>query len=126
MTLINTQFNYFLIMKISALILLVCFFCTSVFATNSVFEKKEKPATQELSISSIIEEIFDNKTEISNTFPNKKLKIIIMDNDFKKIKEESFEKIEDIYNQSTLVPIIYQSEFITKIHNVSYYILQKK
>lgn len=112
-------------MKIFALIFFICFFCISVFANNPASEPKEKNTTQELDISSILEEIFDNKTEISNTVHDNKIKIIIMDSDFKKIREESMDKIEDIYNLPTLVPIFYQSEFIIKIDNVSYYILQE-
>ena len=74
----------------------------------------------------MLDEIFNNRAETGLTDPIEKFKIIIMDSEFNKIRVESVEKIEDIYNQSTLVPIIYRSEFVTKIHNVSYYILQKE
>ena len=113
-------------MKIPAIFFFVCFFCISVLAKNPALETKEKNTEVKLEISSILDEIFNNKTETGITDPIEKFKIIIMDSEFNKISVESVEKVEDIYNQSTLVPIIYRSEFITKIHNISYYILQKK
>ena len=78
-----------------------------------------------MEFSAAFEELFENKAKLNNANIVEKSKIIIMVSDFRKIREESIEKTEDICDQSTLVPIIYRSQFITKVHNVSYYMLQK-
>ncbi|MCK5701294.1 MAG: hypothetical protein KAI29_09080 [Cyclobacteriaceae bacterium] len=114
-----------LAMKISISILFICFFSFSVSANNPTLESTEKKTALELEISSIIEEILNKNTETNNALIDEQCKIIIINSEFKKIKEESIEKIDDICTQSTLVPIIYRSEFIMKIYNVSYYMLQK-
>ena len=93
---------------------------------NPEIELKEIVTAPELDFSTAFEELFENKARVNNASIVEKRKIIIIDSDFKKIREESIEKTEDIFDQSTLVPIIYRSQFITKVHNVSYYMLQKK
>lgn len=111
-------------MKLSALILFFSFFCISLFANNPAFEKKEKKTTLELEISKLVKELFDTNLEFPESSPNEKFKIVIMDSEFNILREESIEKIDNLYNQSILVPLIYRSELITKINGVSYYILR--
>ena len=52
------------------------------------------------------------------------LQIIIMNEDFRKVREEEIDSMEEINAQSTLVPVIYRSELIASIDNVSYYMLK--
>ena len=118
--------KYLLIMKTSTILVFVCLFSFSSFANNPEIEIKEIVTAPELEFSAAFEELFENKAKLNNANIVEKSKIIIMDSDFRKIREESIEKTEDICDQSTLVPIIYRSQFITKVHNVSYYMLQKK
>ncbi len=111
-------------MKSSALLLLVCFFSISVFANNPEIEKKGESIVQELEYKIILENLLDSNTKTLNPFINEKCKVIIIDDKFNKIREEALEKLEDICSQSTLTPTIYRSEFIIKIHNISYYMLR--
>ena len=113
-------------MKASAILYFVCLLSFSSFANNPEIEIKEVVTATELEIDIALEELFENKAKVNNTSIVEKTKIIIIDSDFKKIREESIDKTEDICNQSTLVPIIYRSQFIAKVQNVSYYMLQKK
>ena len=117
--------KHVLTMKTSAILAFVCLLSFSSLANNSEIELKEIVPSPELEFSTAFEELFENKAKVNNASIIEKRKIIIMDSDFKKIREESIEKTEDIFNHSTLVPIIYRSQFITKVHNVSYYMLQK-
>jgi len=111
-------------MKISVLTLFLIFFSTSLFANNPALDKNEKKTTQELEISNLIEELFDKNVETFEPKPKSKFRIVIMDNQFNKIREESFEKMDNIYKQSILIPLIYRSDLITNINGVSYYILR--
>ena len=118
--------KYLLTMKTTAILVFVCLLSYSSFANNPEIELKEIVTAPELDFSTAFEELFENKARLNNASIVEERKIIIIDSDFKKIREESIEKTEDIFDQSTLVPIIYRSQFITKVHNVSYYMLQKK
>ena len=113
-------------MKTTAILVFVCLLSYYSFANNPEIELKEIVPSPELDFSTAFEELFENKARLNNASIVEERKIIIIDSDFKKIREESIEKTEDIFNQSTLVPIIYRSQFITKVNNVSYYMLQKK
>ena len=111
-------------MKISTLILPLIFFCTSLFANNPALDKNEKKTTHKFEISNLIEEIFDKNVETFESKPNSTFKIVIMDKNYNKIREESFEKMDHIYKQSILIPLIYRSDLITKINNVFYYVIR--
>ncbi len=111
-------------MKSSTLFLLACLISFSVFANNPALVKSEKNTAQELEYNNVLENLLISHTEILNPFVNEKCKVIILDDKFNTIREETIDKIEDICNQSMLTPTIYRSEFILKISNVSYYMLR--
>jgi hypothetical protein len=75
--------------------------------------------------STVLREVLNEDMHllIKNITP--KNKVIILDANFNKIREENVDNIENLNNQSMLVPIIYRSQFITQIYNVSYYMIQK-
>lgn len=54
----------------------------------------------------------------------KQSKIIIMNKEFRKVRVGYIDNFEDLDWQSTLVPVIYRANFITKIDHVSYYMLK--
>ena len=118
-------------MKTLASLICICLLSITTFASNPELETvepteiKETAATaQELEFQRVIQNILKEESPFCNdTTP--KCKIIILDNNFRTIRAESLEKMEDVCNQSTLVPIIYRSVFITKINQVSYFMLQK-
>lgn len=98
----------------------------SINAINPLAKTYEKNETTELEINDILNEIMDvNENQLLSQL-HKKNKIIILDEVFNKIREEYIDDIENINSRSILVPIIYRSEFIIKVHNVSYYMLEKK
>jgi hypothetical protein len=54
----------------------------------------------------------------------KQAKIIIMNSDFRNVRVGYVNSMEELNWQSTLVPVIYRANFITKIDHVSYYMLK--
>lgn len=98
----------------------------AAYATNPAVEVEEKNETQKIEFNEILEEALDVDENLFVAQINEKSKIIIIDENFNKIREESVDGIENVNNQSMLVPTIYRSQFITKVHNVSYYMLEKK
>jgi len=105
-------------------VLFVCiFFSFSSFANNSNSELAKVLEPQQKELKNLIISLFANQTDLAIE-EDKKLKIIIMNSDFRKVRVGEVENLRDLNAESTLVPVIYRSEFVTKIHNVSYYILK--
>ena len=110
-------------MKTTCITLLCLLFFTTIEAnaTNPVeLEVQEKSSIE---LGELINDIFKDKTGLVKT-ENPELKIIILNNDFRKVREDNINSMDEINAQSTLVPVIYRSEFIAQIYNVSYYILK--
>ena len=113
-------------MKTLVLVLCIALFSINSFASNSGVEPQENLSVQETEFHNVLNNVLNKELALAINRISEKCKVIIIDCNFKTIREENLEKIEDICNQSTLVPIIYRSEFITKINHVSYFMLQKK
>ena len=99
--------------------------CCSALANNPMKESEKEGESLQMEINDILKEISneDMNLLVKNITP--KNKVIIMDGDFNKIWEEYIDENEEINNQTMLVPILYRTQFIAKIYNVSYYMLQK-
>ena len=112
-------------MKTIPLLFFLLLFCFTLHAYNPKLEAKAQLSIQQTEMNEILEEVLDVD---ENQFVNQvkaRNKIIIIDEDFNTIREESIDNEENLNNQSMLVPIIYRSEFIGKVYNVSYYMLEK-
>ena len=112
-------------MKRCALVFLAFIIYFPVFASNPNSEFVITKKSNNLEIQTILDEI--QNVEISHLIEkiSNKNKVIILDVNFKKIREEYVDENEDLNNQTMLVPIIYRCQFIAKVYNVSYYMLQK-
>ncbi len=104
-----------------ALLLLLIFSTVEANTTNPEGLEAQDPARIEL--GELINDIFEDKTGLVKK-ENPELKIIILNNDFRKVREDNISSMDEINAQSTLVPVIYRSEFVAEIYNVSYYILK--
>jgi len=116
-------------MKIIIVFLFATIFSFSASATNPALETTETSETQitlETEFSNVLGELFETKSKINLSENIKNCTIIIIDSNFNKIRQESVEKIDELCSKSTLVPIIYRSQFIAKVDNVSYFMLDKK
>ncbi len=116
-------------MKTLVSLLCICLISITAYATNPTIEPEEskeiQATAQELEIQSVIQNILNDEKAPSFNITTPKCKVIIIDKNFKTIREECVEKMEDLCDHSTLVPIIYRSVFIARIHHVSYFMLQK-
>ena len=113
-------------MKIIILLITSLILNLTVYASNSNAESKDVNAILQTELEDIQDQIFD-VDEIKFVSQLQKLnKVIIMDQNFNKIREVYFEKEENLNNQPMLQPFINRSQFITKVDNVSYYVLEKK
>lgn len=99
------------------------------FSTNAYNLKSNIKVNHEIhnaELNEVLNEVLDVNENKFAAELQRKNKIVIIDGDFNKIREESVDKLDNLNNQSMLVPFIYRSQFITKVHNVSYYMLEKK
>jgi len=113
-------------MKILVFFSIAFLLSNSINTINPHDKTYEKNEATELEINDILNEIMDvNENRLVSQLREKN-KIIILDADFNKIREEYIDDIEKINSRSILVPVIYRSEFIIRVHNVSYYLLEKK
>ena len=111
-------------MKILALFLFFVFSSFSIFANNTALARNEKKIVLELEYEDIMEDRFNENIETSESLPSSKIKIVIMDKYFNKIREESIDTMDELYQKSILIPLIYRSELVTEIHQEKYYILR--
>ena len=88
-------------MKTTAILVFVCLLSYSSFANNPEIELKEIVTAPELDFSTAFEELFENKARLNNASIVEERKIIIIDSDFKKIREESIENIGYIQSINT-------------------------
>lgn len=113
-------------MKITLLLLLVL---SLTFSTNAYNLKSNIKVNHEIynaELNEVLNEVLDVDENKFAAELQRRNKIVIIDGDFNKIREETVDKLENLNNQSMLVPFIYRSQFITKVHNVSYYMLEKQ
>lgn len=110
-------------MKTINLILILLIFSFSALATNPEIESTESAEIIKTEINNPVLDLYNEQSDILKEEP-KKIKIIIMNEDFRKVREEVIDSMEEINSRSTLVPVIYRSELITSIDNVSYYMLK--
>ena len=100
--------------------------CTNPLLSNSsneeMAETLEAVATE---VESRFRIVADEPEELSIKSLSEKIKVIILNDEFRKVRVDYVDKLEDIYNQSTLLPLINRSEFISTIYNVSYFMLRK-
>jgi len=102
-----------------------------VLSNLTIYANTPKPDANEISsaeeslYSDILDEVLDVKEKQFSSQLAEKNKVIIIDEFFNKIREELIDDIDNISSQSVLVPTIYRSQFITKVHNVSYFMLKK-
>ena len=112
-------------MKSMKLLFLFVLTYSSIHAINPNLESSAVQKLQQNEVKNILDEALDIKENQIVKHMKADDKIIILDQDFNKIREENVASAEKLSNQSMLVPIIYRSEFITKVYNVSYYMLKK-
>lgn len=118
-------------MKTPHLIVIALMFSIPAFCTNPVLNNSAQAETEEIAetiseeIKKVINNVFDGKEEKLFYNLNEKIKVIIINDSFQKVRVDYVDKIEDIYTQSTLLPVINRSEFISRIDNVSYFMLRK-
>ena len=110
-------------MKISSLTFITLFISLTAFATNPEIESSESAEVIKVEVNNLVLDLFNEKPDLQKE-ENKKIKIIIMNENFRKVREEVIDNMKEINSQSTLVPVIYRSELITSIDNVSYYMLK--
>ena len=113
-------------MKTITLLSLGLLISFSLYSYNPVPGTNDKSEIQQIEFNEILDDVLDIDENRFVAQLEKQNKIVIIDNDFNKIREESVDKVENLTRQSMLVPIIYRSQFITKLHNVSYYMLEEK
>lgn len=113
-------------MKTHILISAFILFSISSFASNTKTESQKNWILQESEMNEILNHVLDlnekqvvSQIEITN-------KIIIMDSNFDKVREVNLNEDGEQNNQNTLRPLINRSHFIAEIHNVSFYMLEKK
>jgi len=111
-------------MKTFCIALFLSFFSLYATASRSNNEKAEYFETKNIEIENVIDELFEKENLIVEE-EKPELKVVILNSDFRKVRVGRVESIEKINSESTLTPVIYRSEFITKIHNVSYYMLKE-
>ena len=99
-------------------------YCISCLA-NEASESVEKSETSASEIHSGMEQIIETFSEKVIDFSGKKIKVIILNEQFRKVRVEVIEKMDDISLNSTLYPIFHKADLITKIDNVAYYLLRK-
>jgi hypothetical protein len=117
-------------MKRSALFLTIFLLSLTVSAYNPETNSQVTNAPKMLAerapeIQQNFESVFDDEVFLF-TSESKKTKVIIMDQNLNIIREECVDEMQNLCNQSTLVPIIYRSEFVAKVNKVSYFILTGK
>ncbi len=113
-------------MKIIILLTASLILSVSVYASNSNAEVKDSQVLPQTEINDILNKVLDVDEYKFVSQLQKQSKIIIMDENFNKIREDYLDKEENLNNQSMIQPFIYRSQFIAKVHNVSYYMLEKK
>ena len=113
-------------MKTTTILTIILLLNFSIYASVPNLDVNGKNSSQEAEFVEILNEVLDVQENkfISEIKP--KNRIIIIDESFNTIREESIDDVENISNQSMLVPTIYRSQFIATVHNVSYYMLEKK
>ncbi len=110
-------------MKTFCIALFLSLFTLYATANGSNNEKAENLETKNIEIENVIDELFEKEKLIVEE-EEPELKVVILNRDFRKVRVGRVESIQKINSESTLTPVIYRSEFITKIHNVSYYMLK--
>jgi len=112
-------------MKGLTILTLFIFSTITIYGSTPASESNELNTTIESQYDEILDEVLDVKENQFIGELAEKNKVIIIDEFFNKIREESIDDVENISSQSILVPTIYRSQFIAKVHNVSYYMLKK-
>lgn len=93
-------------------------------ANNPKIEQSEIHVKQNMELKNLITNLFDNQSGLVQE-KNQKVKIVIMNSDYRKVRVDEVESMKEINLESTLLPVIYRSVFVTKIHNVAYYMLKE-
>ena len=113
-------------MKTHIIISAFVLFSFSSFASNTKPAAFEKSVLVESEMNDILEHVLDvNEKQLISQL-EKKNKIIIVDSNFNKIVEGSLNESGKLVGQNSIKSLINRSNFIVEIHNVSFYLLEKK
>jgi hypothetical protein len=118
-------------MKVLKLIVIALIFSFPAFCTNPILsssvdaEVEDATETIAAEVETLFGLVFDEIEQISLKSISEKMQVVILNEEFRKVRVDEVDKFEDIYSQSMLLPLIYRSEFISTIYNVSYFMLRK-
>jgi len=112
-------------MKTTCTALLCLLLSVSVYANTNSPEELKSQDQSTIELGKLIDSFFEDKTGlVQDRQEHPEMKIIIMNSDFRKVREDKIRDLEEINNESTLVPVIYRAEFVANIYNVLYYVLK--
>jgi hypothetical protein len=111
-------------MKTSMLTFVFIIYGLSVFATDPEVKATASAKAIRTEVNKLVLGLFDENPDILKEGKTKK-KIIIFNQDFRKVREEVIDSMKEINVESTLAPVIYRSDLIASIDNVSYYLLNQ-
>jgi hypothetical protein len=109
-------------MKTSMLTFVFIIYSLSVFATDPEVKATASAKAIRTEVNKLVLGLFDENPDI---LKEGKIKIIIFNQDFRKVREEAIDSMKEINVESTLAPVIYRSDLIASIDNVSYYLLNQ-
>jgi hypothetical protein len=109
-------------MKTSMLTFVFIIYGLSVFATDPEDKATASAKAIGTEVNKLVLGLFDENPDI---LKEGKTKIIIFNQDFRKVREEAIDSMKEINVESTLAPVIYRSDLIASIDNVSYYLLNQ-
>jgi hypothetical protein len=109
-------------MKTSMLTFVFIIYGLSVFATDPEDKATASAKAIGTEVNKLVLGLFDENPDI---LKEGKKKIIIFNQDFRKVREEAIDSMKEINVESTLAPVIYRSDLIASIDNVSYYLLNQ-
>ena len=110
-------------MKTICIAFLCLMIALTVEANTANPEEMEVQNQSNIEVGEMIDDMFKIETGLVQN-ETTEIKIVILNSDFRKVREDNIKSMDEINKQSTLVPVIYWSEFVTKIYSVSYYILK--
>jgi hypothetical protein len=93
-------------------------------ANESNAENAENLGTENIELENLMNDLFEEKTPLIES-ENQQLKVVILNSDYRKVRVGRVENMDNINSESTLLPVIYRSVFLTKIHDTSYYMLKE-
>jgi len=93
-------------------------------ANESNAENAENLESENIELENLMNDLFEEKTPLIES-ENQQLKVVILNSDYRKVRVGRVDNMDNINSESTLLPVIYRSVFLTKIHDTSYYMLKE-